>query len=192
MRKLRYLSAAALSVAMLIVLPVSCRNKEKPDGSYASHTSPVILEAQINERLPTYRFELSKKEEEEHDAFRYELSMELTDNGTKCIYKGKCSSLNEEQSTRIENYLRFGVPNPITSEQALQIAAEKHSGAELQLVQMLTFGGRSYYHISWSNGSETGDCGVSTDGKESIDCKPYLEELRARAVPAFNRTGDTV
>ena len=45
MRKLRYLSAAALSVAMLIVLPVSCRNKEKPDGSYASHTSPVILEA---------------------------------------------------------------------------------------------------------------------------------------------------
>lgn len=126
---------------------------------------------------------------ETDDFFRV---MELTDNGIKCIYKVKYSSLNEKQNALIENYLRFGVPNPVTSEQALQIASEIYPDAELQLVQMLTFGGKSYYHVSWSNGSESGDCGISTDGKESVDCKPYLEELRARAVPAFNRTGDTV
>ena len=126
---------------------------------------------------------------ETDDYFRV---MELTEFGAKCIYKVKYSSLNEKQNALIENYLRFGVPNPITSEQALQIGGEQYPDAELRLVQMLTFGGRSYYHISWSHGTESGDCGISVDGSRIVDCKPYLEELRARAVPAFNRTGDTV
>ena len=60
------------------------------------------------------------------------------------------------------------------------------------MVQMLTFGGKSYYHIRWTLGDQSGDCGVAADGSGIADCEGYLGELRARAVPAFHATGDRV
>lgn len=118
--------------------------------------------------------------------------MELTDTVEKCIYQGTCSSLNDSQSHLIENYLRFGVPDPITAEEALALAGETVPGANLEMVQMLTFGGKSYYHIRWTFGNQSGDCGVAADGSGIADCGGYLRELAARAVPAFHATGDTV
>lgn len=120
--------------------------------------------------------------------------MEITDTDTKCIYEFPCRSgkMTDRQKQLVQNYLRFGVPDPITTEQALHIAGKKYPGAEWKFMQMLTFGGRSYFHFSWNSGDKSGDCGVATDGSEVIDCGGYLSELQARAVPAFNATGDTV
>lgn len=115
---------------------------------------------------------------------------EQTETEQKLIYE--CPYSDDEMEPSAKNYLRFGIAEPITAEKALQIAGEQYPDAQWQLVQMLTFGGVSYYHIHWENGNQSGDIGISADGKKTADCKPYLEKLRARAVPAFNRTGDTV
>ena len=64
MKKNHALAASALAAAMLMAAPVSCLTADK---STIAEPSPVIFEAQINEYLPTYRFELSKQAHEEAD-----------------------------------------------------------------------------------------------------------------------------
>ena len=105
------------------------------------------------------------------------------------IYEYPASYENQEET---ESLLRFGILNPISPEEAIKIAAREHPEAELALKQMLTFGGASYYHIHLSGSENAGECGVSVDGKQMVDCASYLTELEARAFPAFNRNGDIV
>lgn len=115
---------------------------------------------------------------------------EQTETEQKLIYE--CPYFDRNMDSTAQNYLRFGIADPITPEKALRIAAEQYPDRELTLVQMLTFGGESYFQIAWSNENDSGDVGVSVDGTKTIDCSPYLAELKARAVPAFIQTGDTV
>ena len=75
MQKLRFLTAAALTVVMLMAIPVSCHNTHKSDDSDSSDVSAIIFEAQIREKMPTYRFELSKREAAEGDRFFCGLSI---------------------------------------------------------------------------------------------------------------------
>ena len=66
------LATAALSAAVLITATASCGTADVPA---VSEPSPLVFEAKISERLPTYRFELLLEENGSDGVWRYTLSV---------------------------------------------------------------------------------------------------------------------
>lgn len=100
-------------------------------------------------------------------------------------------SLPDECDKLLYNYMHFGVAEPVTVDEALKLVSDKYGktddSAKYEFRQLLTIGGKTYYHIERlykKNESDTGyysdNCAVAVDGSEIIDCEFYLNELSAR------------